>query len=178
MLHLVASERRARVPLLVAFVDLAHYQRFARGLSPEALADLLDELYRRVDARVRGAGGHVVKYIGDAALLVFDEDHVGSAVTCLLALKEEVDAWLEDAGVGSSLHVKAHFGECVAGPFGPDDARRFDVLGATVNAAATLAERPFAITPQVFRKLPSDGRRAFKKHTPPVSYIRVGDRHG
>jgi len=42
------------------------------------------------------------------------------------------------------------------------------------TAAVLNAREPgFAMTPQVFRQLSAESRKAFKKHTPPVSYIPV-----
>jgi hypothetical protein len=54
-----------------------------------------------------------------------------------------------------------------------------DVLGETVNIAAMAgsSHRPggFAITPQVFRKLEPETRKAFHKFTPPIVYLAEAD---
>jgi hypothetical protein len=42
-----------------------------------------------------------------------------------------------------------------------------------VNTAATLESRNFALSAQAFRKLGPAARKAFRKHTPPVTYIPV-----
>jgi hypothetical protein len=34
-----------------------------------------------------------------------------------------------------------------------------------------------ALSPQAFRKLEPETRKLFKKHTPPVTYIPVEERH-
>jgi len=59
----------------------------------------------------------------------------------------------------------------------PIDDKRFDVFGHAVNIAALLTSDGLALTPQVFRRLTPQTRRHFKKHTPPISYISVEDRH-
>jgi hypothetical protein len=46
-----------------------------------------------------------------------------------------------------------------------------------VNICATLESGPLVLSPQAFRALDAEARRHFKKHTPPVTYIRVEDRH-
>jgi len=51
----------------------------------------------------------------------------------------------------------------------PIDDKRFDVFGHAVNIAALLTSDGLALTPQTCRH--------FKKHTPPISYISVEDRH-
>jgi class 3 adenylate cyclase len=73
--------------------------------------------------------------------------------------------------------VKAHFGRVCCGPIGTRDDKRFDVFGHAVNIAALLTSDGLALTPQVFRRLTPQTRRHFKKHTPPISYISVEDRH-
>lgn len=118
----------------------------------------------------------LVKPIGDAVLAAFDAEAVDAGVSALLDLKADVDAWLPSVGWRDSrLVVKAHFGPVVAGPFGVPP--RFDVVGDTVNTAATLEARQFALSADAFRRLSPTLRKRFKKHTPPVTYIRVEDPH-
>ncbi len=157
--------------LLVSFVDLTGFFQLCRRLPERRVASFLDDYYERVAARTIAASGLVVKFMGDGALLAFPEEAVDRAVNALLDLKVEVDAWLEGQGLDSRLMVKAHFGPVVAGPFGARGAKRFDLVGQTVNTAATLETRTFAISPQAFRKLAPATRRRFKKHTPPITYI-------
>ena len=167
---LVAAERRA-VSLLICFVDIGHFFRFSLRIPDAGIADLLDEFYSRIHSRVTASGGHVVKYMGDSALIVFPEDGVDEGVLALLGLRDEIDRWLAGMGVEASLTVKVHFGTVIAGPFGPEGARRFDVIGNNVNLAAVLQTRAMALSAQAFRRLSKETRRRFKKHTPPVIYI-------
>jgi class 3 adenylate cyclase len=64
-----------------------------------------------------------------------------------------------------------------AGHFGADDDRRYDILGKTVNIAVRLESQGVALSAEAFRQLGPEMRRRFKKHTPPISYIRVEDQH-
>ena len=45
-----------------------------------------------------------------------------------------------------------------------------------MNVAATLDATGVALSVAAFRKLGPELRRRFKKHTPPVTYIRLEDR--
>jgi adenylate cyclase len=166
-----ALTARTEIPLLIAFADLTRFQVTCERTPDAEMAALLDELYVRVAERVAGAGGVVVKYMGDAALVVFPEERASDGAVALLALKEETDAWLRGRGLDCRLIVKAHFGPAVAGPFGPRESRRFDVIGSAVNLAATLETRSFALSAEAFRRLAPDARKRFKKHTPPITYI-------
>ncbi len=171
-----ASERTAQ-RMLIAFADFTRYTAIAARADDAAVADLLDEYYHRLWEHVARGGGRVVKFIGDGALVVFPEDRVDDGVLALLAAKAEVDGWFDARGYDARLIVKAHFGSAIAGPFGPAGAAQFDVIGNDVNIAATLATRSFALSAEAFRKLAPATRKRFKKHTPPVTYIRTEDRH-
>ena len=73
------------------------------------------------------------------------------------------------------LSLLSHFGTTVAGPFGPAGAKRYDVIGKAVNTAAMLDATGVTLSVAAFRKLGPEFRRRFRKHTPPVSYIRIDD---
>lgn len=157
---------------LISFIDLAGFARAAEQIDDLQLADLLDRYYERIGDVVQRAGGTVVKLIGDGALLVFPPERADDAVRALLELRDDVAT----LGLGGmQLVVKLHAGEVVCGPFGPRGDKRFDVIGGEVNIAARLATRGFAISAEAFRTLSPECRTLFKKHTPPITYIPVGD---
>jgi class 3 adenylate cyclase len=168
-------EVRTEVPLLVVFIDLTRFSAESRKRADAETAEVLDAYYGKVTAAVEAAEGTVVKFIGDAALLAWPEPSVDRGVEALLGMKDELEGWLREMGWGSGLHIKVGFGPVIAGPFGPQ--RRFDVIGKTVNATAMLSSNGVALSVSAFRKLGSDLRQRFKKHTPPVTYIRQDDPH-
>ncbi len=169
---------RAERHLLICFLDLSTYTLDARRTADDSrLAGIVDGYYERVAERTRSAGGTVVKFIGDGALLVFPIARADDAVVALLELKADTDAWLESVRWESRLVVKAHAGTVVSGPFGASDDKRFDVLGDEVNVTARLQTRALAISAEAFRLLSPAVRKRFKKHTPPITYIPVEDRH-
>ena len=117
--------------------------------------------------------GTIVKYIGDACLVIYPGHAADAGVRNLLTLKEKTDSHIQAQGFRSRLAGAAHYGEATIGPFGPD--KRLDVFGESVNRAA-LTERgdqrsDFVITPEAFRRLESETRRLFRKHTPPIVYL-------
>ena len=164
---------RSEIPLLIAFADLTRFAAQSLRVSDVALAATMDAFYQRVVARIDAAGGRVVKFIGDAALIVFAQADADRGVAALLDLKEDIDAFMSQSDWECRLMIKAHFGTAVVGPY----AGRFDVLGKAVNAAALLDSPGVAISAEAFRKLSPELRRRFKKHTPPVTYIRTEDPH-
>ena len=170
-------DRFAETELLIAFSDLTAYTVTARRLSPHDVAALMEAFYERTHALIEPAGGRIVKFIGDAALIVFPAERAGDGVLALLHYKRELDGWLASVGYPGRLTVKAHFGRAVAGEFGPPHARRYDLLGDDVNTTARLESHGFAISAQAFRTLSAEGRKHFKKHTPPITYIPLEQQH-
>ncbi len=169
----------ARAPreLVITFLDLSTFTQDARGEDDARVADVMDSFYERIVMHVAPAGGRAIKFIGDGALIVFPPDRADDAIAALLALKEDVDAWMATERWTSRLVVKVHCDTVIAGDFGAKDDKRFDVIGNAVNVTARLQTRSFAISPQVFRLLSPEVRRRLKKHTPPVTYIPIEDRH-
>lgn len=164
---------RAEQHLLIAFVDLTRFSAQSRRLGDPEIAAVMDGMYRRVGTAIGEAGGRVVKFIGDASLIVFAADAVDQGVAALLALKDELDTHFHAIGWECRAAVKVHVGTAVAGPYGLAGA--FDVLGNDVNTCATLHSPGVALTVEAFRKLGPELRQRFKKHTPPVCYIRSED---
>jgi adenylate cyclase len=168
---------RAETPLLIVFADLARFAAQSSRVSDEKLAETIDAHYERVAARVEPVGGKVVKFIGDAALIVFTSDAIDEGVRVLLDLKEEVDMAFDAIGWECRMMIKIHFGLAIAGPYGARGAKRYDVIGKSVNAAAMLDSTGVALSVEAFRKLGPLMRQRFKKHTPTITYIRTQDPH-
>lgn len=170
-------EIRSEQELLVVFVDLLRFSAQSQKVTDVELADVMDAHYRRVAAAVEGAGGRLVKFVGDGALAVFEPQLADAAIEMFLQLKDDVDRFFSELGWECRATVKVHFGSVVAGQFGAGATERFDVLGKQVNTAATLTGLGVTLSTEAFRKLGPDGRRRFKKHTAPITYIRQEDPH-
>jgi len=170
-------EARTEVSLLIAFVDLTRFAVQSQRTADADLADLCDEFYTTVGSAVAAAGGAVVKFMGDAALIVFPEDRVDRGVQSLLDLKQTVDRLMKERGWDCRLTARVNFGAVIAGAFGPPEAKRYDVIGKAVNVAAMLDRGGVSLSVVAFRKLGPAMRAHFKKHTPPVTYIRAEDPH-
>ena len=162
---------RGEQSLVVAFLDLTQFAAQSARVEDAELAERVDGYYARVSQRVIAAGGYVVKFIGDGALVVFRREAADAAVQALLDVKAEVDDWLASIGWPCRLHIKIHVGDVIVGPFDG----RLDVIGREVNTAAMLDSTGVALSVPAFRALGPELRQRFKKHTPPVTYIRTED---
>ena len=167
----------SEVPLLVAFTSFNRFTPQVERLEDAEVARVMSQYYELAGSLIRPAGGRVVKFIGDATLCVFPSEGAERGVLCLLELKNASDHFMAEQGWDCYLVVKAHFGAVAAGDFGAGAEKHFDVLGKAVNVTARLESDGFALSVEAFRQLGPDVRQRFKKHTPPVTYIRTEDSH-
>ena len=127
-----ASQRMA-----VMFVDIRGFTALSERLAPEDVSAFLTGFRRCVNAAAEVHRGLVDKFIGDGALIVFD-DADGTASTRSIAATEtllmQVSKWQADVQIGVGLHL----GQVFAGVVGDDGRLEFTVLGDTVNVAARL----------------------------------------
>ena len=164
-----ALDSPLQVNVLVAMCDCSRFMQSTKGRSSTDLFADLNDFYLLTEDAVQAAGGLVVKFMGDAALVLFPEELADQGIMALLDLKASIDRWLQDRPIANSLHVNVHFGEVTLGRMGR--AGNLDVIGETVHIAATLGSRSFALSQQAFRQLTPEHRQLFHKFTPPVLYL-------
>jgi class 3 adenylate cyclase len=129
-----AAEPPRRERLILAVVDVAEFAR-ASALHPdERIFDQLRRHYELVGREVGAAGGRVVKFMGDAALLAFPADDPAAVSERLERLRNESDRLWRSFGEGCTLLMKAGVGEVVSGPLGAPGDERPDVVGGALNA--------------------------------------------
>jgi class 3 adenylate cyclase len=143
---------------------------WASSQEDEKVAAMLQEFYCLAAARIEGAGGRVVKFIGDEGLAVFPKEAAESVVFALAGLSEEVHKMAAAHGYNTFLNTNVHFGPMIEGTFGPRGHERYDVLGKAVNIAARLGRRGLTISQQAFRCLGTEAREKFDKIESPVNY--------
>ena len=159
-----------RQTLVVAFFDLSRFSEWSSSDEDERVAGFLQAFYALAGRHVGGAGGRVVKFMGDAGLAAFPEEHAEEAITALCAFAQEARQQARAAGLDAHLAVNVHVGPVLAGSFGVPGDERYDVIGKTVNIAARLGRRGVTLSAQAFRCLSAEGRKCFQKNMPPITY--------
>ncbi|CAN5279638.1 hypothetical protein BH18ACI2_BH18ACI2_24370 [soil metagenome] len=139
--------------LLVAFTDVTGFAKEFQNRTNRELFDLMSQFYELIGNDVKISGGKVVKFIGDAALLVYPEEDAKRAVEALQQRKATADDWLKAHGLSGEFRVRAHTGPVICGPLGTAGEKRFDVLGDTVNVTARLYPNGFTLSPELQRHL-------------------------
>jgi adenylate cyclase len=160
---------------LVACSDLTGYARFSARKSQEEIFHLLSDYYELVGDVILPAAGKVIKFMGDAALMLFPEEAADTGVRALLDLQNRGDAFLASRGAASQHHIRIHFGPMCIGPLGTRTDKRTDVLGSTVNTLFLLKTTGFALTPEAFEKLGSETKRLFEKNVASGVYVPASD---
>ena len=159
-----------REKLGVTFFDLSRFAAWSSSDQDDRVAAFLQSFYVLSSERVVGAGGRIVKFIGDAGLAVFSPDVAEEVIFALSRLSQEVRSMAREVGLDTYLNINVHVGSVITGSFGPPEDARFDILGKAVNVAARLARRGVTLSPQAFRCLSPEGRARFDKITGPVTY--------
>lgn len=116
---------RGLARLAVGFVDVSGFTTMAESLGEMDFANLIVSFTNTVSDTVAERGGRVIKFVGDAAMIV-----APSAVV-LAEITEELVRGETLAGQGLSLHAGLAHGELLA--------RDGDYFGSPVNLASRLS---------------------------------------
>jgi adenylate cyclase len=136
---------RRHIEAAILLADLRGFTAMSERLGEADLFAALDRYFEAVVEAVRGAGGDVLKFLGDGMLAIFPVETAGSrAAACAAALRAVERARHDLAGAatvdGAPLAFRAalHVGQVVYGNIGSPDRLDFTVLGPGVNLVGRL----------------------------------------
>ncbi|MCI5045023.1 MAG: adenylate/guanylate cyclase domain-containing protein [Aquisalinus sp.] len=129
--------------------DIRGFTKLSDTLPSEELVSVLNRYFDAICHPVEEAGGEVLKFIGDAILVVFPIHHNSEldSETCQKALqcaqKALRSAMLVDTGGVDNNGVVAalHFGKVVFGNIGAADRLDFTIIGKDVNLLSRLEQK-------------------------------------
>ena len=160
------------IQALICFTDITNFAQVAKSKTNSEVADMLRDLATTIDNHLEPTKGWIVKYIGDASLIVFPDECVDEGICSLLDLKQVADSFFMERDLPNRFTFAAHFGAVTVVKLPP--VQGLDILGDTINIAARLegglSKGRFVISPQVFRKLSPQTRKKFHRYTPPIVY--------
>lgn len=152
--------------IAVLFVDIRGFTPMSESLEPEQVVDILNTYLNLTANAVFANGGTLDKFIGDAAMAVFNapfdlDDYVFRAVKTAWDIigggNEIEEKFLEKYGKSVSFGVGVNCGSAVVGNIGCDFRMDYTAIGDTVNTAARLesnAKRGQAlISEEVYNKV-------------------------
>jgi adenylate cyclase len=147
--------------MIVALVDVAGFAKACERKSNAEIFRVLEQFYELVGTIVESVGGTVVKFMGDAALLVFSVDQPASAVDALQSVRKQTKSLWTAFDDSCQVVARAHLGPVRCGELGVRDDKRFDVIGNTVNQLARMPVGKLELSPELRDRLGSGAEPAF-----------------
>jgi adenylate cyclase len=152
------------------FSDMRGYTTLSETIASDQLIPLLNDYAEAVITAVHGAGGDVLKLMGDGTLAIFTD--ADPAKACVAAMRAEADLRLRlaalnqrrsDAGQPvSTIYLGLHVGDVFYGNIGSPDRLDFTVVGQAVNEASRIAsmcrsvDRHVLFSPSFYELLPAE----------------------
>ncbi|WP_299704728.1 adenylate/guanylate cyclase domain-containing protein [uncultured Tateyamaria sp.] len=119
--------------MAILFVDIRGFTSMAENMSAPDLSAFLGRYRARISKSADATGGIVDKFVGDGAMVVFDDSH-SDAATCAVAFANDLLEHINDVRLGIGIHL----GEVFVGVVGDEGRLEYTVLGDAVNVAARL----------------------------------------
>ena len=131
------------------YSDLRNFTHLTETLPAQQILEMLNEYFEFVSAAVTARGGEILRFIGDAMLIVFPiDDNMCQQSACNAAIDAAIDAHntLESLNHRRRRHgqptiefgVGLNVGEVIYGNVGAPDRLDFTVMGPAVNRTARL----------------------------------------
>ncbi|MCV7217157.1 HAMP domain-containing protein [Mycobacterium crocinum] len=133
------GERRE---VTVMFIDIRDFTPFAEANTAEDTVARLNALFEIVVPAVFDAGGHINKFLGDGAMVVFGapndlHDHADAAVAAAVLIHRLV---AERFGGELRIGIGINTGKVIAGTIGAGSHLEFTLIGDTTNVAARVEQ--------------------------------------
>ncbi|MEW5755816.1 MAG: adenylate/guanylate cyclase domain-containing protein [Pseudomonadota bacterium] len=154
----------------VVFADVVGFTSLSEEMSPAEVSDLLNEYFRYIAQATQMCYGHVDKYIGDCAMMVFgapeeDELHAFHAVFCALLIQKVIQVINHHRNnrglIPVHFRIGVNSGRMLAGNMGSPERMNYTVIGDSVNLASRLSSvasaNQIAITDAMFEMLSKAG---------------------
>lgn len=132
----------------VMFIDIVGFTAKSETMTPQAVAELLNEFYAYITHSVHLYKGTIDKYIGDCAMIIFgvpepDEDHVFHAISYAVFLQHMAEQ-INNIRISKGkfpvhYRIGVNCGEMLAGNMGSSTRMQYTVVGDSVNLASRLA---------------------------------------
>jgi len=131
----------------VFFADIVGFTSLSETIEPQEVSNILNIYFSIIAEAVSFCGGHVDKYMGDCAMVVFgvplkNDDHVFKSIACawmVLRLVEKLNEKRKTEGkLIVEFRIGANSGTVLAGNMGSKERMEYTVVGDSVNLASRL----------------------------------------
>lgn len=138
----------SHVEATVLFADISGFTSISEGLEPVTINNLLNDYFTLIDKIAGEYGGHIDKYIGDCAMILFgaphaDKEHSLNAIKCGVEIQHLICKFNQKREQQELLTVEfcigINSGTMLAGNMGSEKRMEYTVVGNAVNLASRLS---------------------------------------
>ncbi|MBV8760646.1 MAG: adenylate/guanylate cyclase domain-containing protein [Deltaproteobacteria bacterium] len=127
------------IPAIIWFSDLRGFTQLSQRVSAREVIDAINQAFDAQVAAVHGAGGEVLKFIGDGMLAIFPVDgDLGERARGVLAAGQAAQRTFAAARPDLAFGLALHVGDVAYGNIGGMGRLDFTAIGPAVNLAARL----------------------------------------
>jgi class 3 adenylate cyclase/tetratricopeptide (TPR) repeat protein len=144
---LAALQSRSGAPqrkqITVLFGDVAGFTSLSEKMDPEQVSDIMNALWRRLDAVITDWGGLIDKHMGDAVMALFGapsacEDDPERAIRAALAMQETLSTFQRERSIPLAMRIGINTGSVLLGEVGT--TAEYTAMGDAVNLASRLED--------------------------------------
>ncbi len=136
-----------KIQAAICYFDLSGFTSLTERIPGEDLIAMLNAYFGLAVEVVRDGGGHVLKFMGDGMMAMFNEPDMAGACAAALDAASVLRKRLDHMNVGRQAEnlpctgctLALHSGEILYGNIGADDRLDFTVIGPAVNLTARLS---------------------------------------
>ncbi len=132
----------------VIFADIVGFTSMSEDMNPQEVSSLLNLYFSNIAEAVRFCHGHIDKYMGDCAMIVFGvpdeyEEHPFNAIACSWMILQLVEVMNRQRTVNGEpaveFRIGVNSGTMLAGNMGSAERMEYTVVGDAVNLASRLS---------------------------------------
>jgi len=132
----------------VLFADIVGFTSMSENMTPHEVSALLNLYFSQIARAVLFCGGHIDKYMGDCAMIVFgvpeeNKEHSFYAMCCawmITELVQEMNKSRQQRGLAPvEFRIGVNSGTMLAGNMGSTERMEYTVVGDAVNLASRLS---------------------------------------
>ncbi|HDP88341.1 MAG TPA: HAMP domain-containing protein [Thioalkalivibrio sp.] len=136
------------VQATVLFADIVGFTRLSEDMTPEEVANFLNEYFGYITRVSQLYRGTIDKFMGDCAMVVFgvpDEDpnHRFNAIACAVMIQRLTERLnlvrMTEGKPAVKFRIGINTGDMLAGNMGSHDRMQYTVVGDAVNLASRLS---------------------------------------
>ncbi len=138
----------SHVEATVLFADISGFTSLSEELEPAAINSLLNDYFTLIDKVAGKHKGHIDKYIGDCAMILFgapfeDEEHGLHGIQCGVEIQQVIKEYnlsrKNQGMITVDFCIGVNSGVMLAGNMGSERRMEYTVIGNAVNLASRLS---------------------------------------